>query len=125
MKGDQTASSGKTRIVVTLAATVAALSALLVPMMIGSPAGATPSHVAATGCTIYPVGACPSTTTSPTTVPSTINIGSLAIPVAPKGTLAFTGADLALVLLAAALLIVLGYAIVRLNKQRRPVHKTE
>ena len=109
----------------TLVATVAVLGALLVPMLVSSPAGASPSHAAATTqCTIYPSGACGTTTSGPTTVPVISVAASVGVQAStPKSSsLAFTGTDIALLLIAAALLILLGYATVRVTKQRRPVH---
>ncbi len=123
-RSEGTTGGGKTRTVATLVATVAVLGALLVPMLVGSPAGASPSHLTAgTVCTTYPSGACPTTTSGPTTIP-VISVASVGLQAtAPKSSsLAFTGTDIALLLIAAALLILLGYATVRVTKQRRHVH---
>lgn len=132
MKSEIVGGRHKPRAVVTLVATAVALGTLLVPLMIGSPAGASPRLSSATTiCAMVADGPgnCVTTTTASgatTTIPS-ISIGTLGLQSStPKSTstssLAFTGTDIALLLIAAALLILIGYAIVRVNRQRRHVH---
>ena len=60
----------------------------------------------------------PTTTGFSQSPPSSISTGASPA-VATSGALAFTGTDVALLVLGAALLIVVGYAILRLNRQRR------
>jgi hypothetical protein len=122
--------AGSRRIAVTVALGLAALLGLLLPLMLTSSANAASIvHTAATCPTDAYTHICiasgHSTTTlaasTTSTTSTTVAVATSAHPstASSSSSLAFTGTNVLRLLLIAAVLIVMGFVIVRINRQRR------